>query len=349
MVHQYSDNIKDLALSMSFKLQGLCDSDIRELAGISVQLLKRLCQTHCEMGVVPPLPPIDNGRGLMLALMLASIMPTAAPLHCRHGHPTFVDIAAVGLLLCWGATAVVFGGRRGQPCVGRAPVVVGSLSRSALGAISKVFCFAVATPSLLSLSSVVVCSARGCIGGGVAATAAIVLVYISERLVGSYGTRRWQVIGVQANPVQASCVDRLGWSRFISKNTVLITTAVSYYWCRGGFVRGGPAWRWSGRGWRMRGQAVLLATGVVRSCCVGVTTGLVGVVLGLVGVASGLVGVAPGLVGVVPGLVCCTGDFGVAWAGVAGVAIVGPGSRRGICNVGVTVRRDGEMAWLGWR
>ncbi|KAH9170757.1 hypothetical protein EDB89DRAFT_1907450 [Lactarius sanguifluus] len=106
----------------------------------------------------------------------------------------------------------------------------------------------------------------------------------------------------------------------------------------------------------MRGQAVLLATGVVRSCCVGVTTGLVGVVLGLVGVALGLVGVAlglvgvaPGLVGVVPGLVCCTGDFGVAWAGVAGVAIVGPGSRRGICNVGVTVQRDGEMAWLGWQ
>ncbi|KAH9175820.1 hypothetical protein EDB89DRAFT_1903076 [Lactarius sanguifluus] len=58
----------------------------------------------------------------------------------------------------------------------------------------------------------------------------------------------------------------------------------------------------------MRGQAVLLATGVVRSCCVGVAMGLVGVVLGLVGVASGLVGVAPGLVGVVPGLVCCTGD-----------------------------------------
>ncbi|KAH9172055.1 hypothetical protein EDB89DRAFT_1906498 [Lactarius sanguifluus] len=121
------------------------------------------------------------------------------------------------------------------------------------------------------------------------------------------------------------------------------------YWCRGGFVRSGPAWRWSGRGWRMRGQAVLLAMGVVRSCCVGVVTGLVGVVLGLVGVASGLVGVAPGLVGVVPGLVCCTGDFGMAWAGVARVAIVGPGSRRGICNVGVMVRHDGEMAWLGWR
>ncbi|KAH9021123.1 hypothetical protein EDB83DRAFT_2320538 [Lactarius deliciosus] len=110
-----------------------------------------------------------------------------------------------------------------------------------------------------------------------------------------------------------------------------------------GWVR---VWRWSGQGWRMRGQAVLLAMGVVRSCHVGVATGLVGVAPGLVGVASGLVGVAPGLVGVTPGLVCCTGDFGVAWAGVA---IVGPGSRRGICNVGVTVRRDGKMAWLGWQ
>ncbi|KAH9159249.1 hypothetical protein EDB89DRAFT_2051509 [Lactarius sanguifluus] len=109
--------------------------------------------------------------------MLASIIPTAAPLHRRRGHPIFVDIAAVGLLSCWGAAAVVFGGRRGQPCVGRAPVVVGtSLSRSALGGISKVFCFTVAARSSWSWSSVVVHSARGCIGGGVAAAAAIVLV-----------------------------------------------------------------------------------------------------------------------------------------------------------------------------
>ncbi|KAH9032402.1 hypothetical protein EDB83DRAFT_2319157 [Lactarius deliciosus] len=129
-------------------------------------------------------------------------------------------------------------------------------------------------------------------------------------------------------------------------------TSAYIKWCWGGFVRGGPAWQWSGQGWRMWGQAVLLATGVVRSCRVGVATGLVGVAPGLVGVApglvgvaSGLVGVAPGLVGVAPGLVCCTRDFGVAWARVA---VVGPGSRRGICNVGVTVRRDGEMAWLGW-
>ncbi|KAH9014141.1 hypothetical protein EDB83DRAFT_277877 [Lactarius deliciosus] len=144
--------------------------------------------------------------------MLASIMPTAAPLHHRCSHPIFVDIATVGLLSCWGAAAVVFGDRRGQPCVGRAPVVVGtSLSRPALGGIGKVFCFAVATPSSWSWSSVVVCSAHGCIGGGVAATAAVVLVtpvngvcvrrrhrhYPHGR---GYRAQRWQVIGVQANP-----------------------------------------------------------------------------------------------------------------------------------------------------
>ncbi|KAH9168442.1 hypothetical protein EDB89DRAFT_1991695 [Lactarius sanguifluus] len=116
--------------------------------------------------------------------MLASIiiygpMPTAAPLHChRHGgHPIFVDITAVRLLSCCSAAAIVFGGRHGQSCIGRVPVVVGtSLSRSALGGISKVFCFAVAALLSWSWSSVMVCSARGCIALGVAATAAIILV-----------------------------------------------------------------------------------------------------------------------------------------------------------------------------
>ncbi|KAH9162423.1 hypothetical protein EDB89DRAFT_1913290 [Lactarius sanguifluus] len=79
----------------------------------------------------------------------------------------------------------------------------------------------------------------------------------------------------------------------------------------------------------MRGQAMLLAMGVVRSCCVGVATGLVGVVLGLVGVASGLVGVAPGLVGVVPGLAklvvvlrVATAWWGVIWSSHGGVVVV---------------------------
>ncbi|KAH9027068.1 hypothetical protein EDB85DRAFT_1976642 [Lactarius pseudohatsudake] len=60
MVHQYSNDIKDLALSMS--LQGLRDSEICGLTGISVQSLKRFRQTHRETGGVPSLPPIDNGR-----------------------------------------------------------------------------------------------------------------------------------------------------------------------------------------------------------------------------------------------------------------------------------------------
>ncbi|KAH8984780.1 hypothetical protein EDB86DRAFT_2961822 [Lactarius hatsudake] len=44
-------------------LQGLRDSDIRELAETSVRSLKRFRQTHRETGGVPSLPPIDNGRG----------------------------------------------------------------------------------------------------------------------------------------------------------------------------------------------------------------------------------------------------------------------------------------------
>ncbi|KAH9071012.1 hypothetical protein EDB83DRAFT_2313743 [Lactarius deliciosus] len=96
-----------------------------------------------------------------------------------------------------------------------------------------------------------------------------------------------------------------------------------------------------GQGWRMWGQAVLLAMAVARSCCVGcdglvdVAPGLVGVALGLVGVALGLVGVtlrlvgvAPGLVSVAPGIVIV--ELGWLWRGIVGVAwarvaVVGPG------------------------
>ncbi|KAH9022201.1 hypothetical protein EDB85DRAFT_2151882 [Lactarius pseudohatsudake] len=60
MVHRYSNDIKDLAISMS--LQGLRDSEIRELTGISVRSLKRFQQTHRETGGVPSPPPINNGR-----------------------------------------------------------------------------------------------------------------------------------------------------------------------------------------------------------------------------------------------------------------------------------------------
>ncbi|KAH9167136.1 hypothetical protein EDB89DRAFT_1910237 [Lactarius sanguifluus] len=99
--------------------------------------------------------------------------------------------------------------------------------------------------------------------------------------------------------------------------------------------------------WQSRGLAVLVAMGLVD-----VAPGLVGVVPGLVGVTSRLVGVAPGLVSVAPGIVIV--EPGWSWHGIVGmawarVAVVGPGSRRGICSVGVTVQHDGEMAWLGWR
>ncbi|KAH9049563.1 hypothetical protein EDB84DRAFT_1433699 [Lactarius hengduanensis] len=91
--------------------------------------------------------------------------------------------------------------------------------------------------------------------------------------------------------------------------------------CPGSYVvgrRGGGV----GRGWRMRVQAVLLATAVVR-CCVLCWGALV-------------------FVSVAPGFWC-----GMGRGGRGGAWVVT--RHRETRTVGVTVWRDGEMAWSGWR
>ncbi|KAH9020567.1 hypothetical protein EDB85DRAFT_2152985 [Lactarius pseudohatsudake] len=72
MVRRYSKDVKDLALSMS--LQGLRDSEIHEITGISVRSLKRFRKTHRQTGGVPSPPPIDNGRPRMLSAIQVKLL-----------------------------------------------------------------------------------------------------------------------------------------------------------------------------------------------------------------------------------------------------------------------------------
>jgi transposase len=53
-----SDELKAMALSMS--LQGIPDSEIHELTGISTRSLKRLRSTHCRTGEVSHKPLIPG-------------------------------------------------------------------------------------------------------------------------------------------------------------------------------------------------------------------------------------------------------------------------------------------------
>ena len=64
MVRRYSDDLKELALSMS--LQGLRDSEIHQFTGISIRLLKRFRSTLHQTGGMSAPPPIDNGRPRLL-------------------------------------------------------------------------------------------------------------------------------------------------------------------------------------------------------------------------------------------------------------------------------------------
>ncbi len=64
MVRWYSNDLKELALSMS--LQGLHDSEIHQFTGISVRLLKRFCSTLHQTGGISAPPPIDNGQPRLL-------------------------------------------------------------------------------------------------------------------------------------------------------------------------------------------------------------------------------------------------------------------------------------------
>jgi len=62
-----SDELKEMALSMS--LQGLRDSEVHELTGISVRSLKRLRSTYRETGGEVSRKPIATGRAHILTVM----------------------------------------------------------------------------------------------------------------------------------------------------------------------------------------------------------------------------------------------------------------------------------------
>ena len=75
-----SDDIKELALSMS--LQGISDSEIRELTGVSERSLKRLRSTHCKTGVVSS-RSIDASQPRMLSAMAVQVRHTQEYAHYR--------------------------------------------------------------------------------------------------------------------------------------------------------------------------------------------------------------------------------------------------------------------------
>jgi hypothetical protein len=68
-----SDDSKEMALSMS--LQGISDSKIRELTGISERSLKRLRSTHRKTGVFSP-TLADPGRPRILTAMTVKVRHT---------------------------------------------------------------------------------------------------------------------------------------------------------------------------------------------------------------------------------------------------------------------------------
>ena len=73
-----SDDIKELALSMS--LQGISDSEIRELMGVSERSLKRLRSTHRKTGVISS-RSIDASWPCMLSAMAVQVRHTQEYAH----------------------------------------------------------------------------------------------------------------------------------------------------------------------------------------------------------------------------------------------------------------------------
>ncbi|KAH8979447.1 hypothetical protein EDB86DRAFT_3248384 [Lactarius hatsudake] len=173
-------------------LQGLRDSDIRELAETSVRSLKRFRQTHREMGGVPSLPPIDNGRGcgwgkprgftrtrhytVVAVTPFSSISPLSGC--CRVGVP---------LPSCLGVGVVnpALAGRRWWS-------VLVELFSSGRHRQHLLFCCRCTVV-------VVVVVGRG------------LRMWLHWWGAGSGRQLRSPEV---ANPAQASCLDRLGWSRF---------------------------------------------------------------------------------------------------------------------------------------
>jgi hypothetical protein len=81
MVRRYiSDDIKEMALSMS--LQGISDSEIRELTGVSERSLKRLRSVHRQTGAVSS-RPIDVGWPRILSAMAVQVRHTQEYAHYR--------------------------------------------------------------------------------------------------------------------------------------------------------------------------------------------------------------------------------------------------------------------------
>lgn len=69
-----SDEVKEMALSMS--LQGLCDSKIRELTGVSERSIKRFRSTYRRTGAVS-VKPTAPGRPRMLTAMEVQVRLTS--------------------------------------------------------------------------------------------------------------------------------------------------------------------------------------------------------------------------------------------------------------------------------
>ncbi|KAI0245435.1 hypothetical protein BJV78DRAFT_1079660, partial [Lactifluus subvellereus] len=69
--HHIPDEVKEMALSMS--LQGICDSEICKLTGVSECSVKRLRSTHRKIGAVS-VKPVDSGRPRVLTAMEAQFL-----------------------------------------------------------------------------------------------------------------------------------------------------------------------------------------------------------------------------------------------------------------------------------
>ena len=92
--HHISTELKELALSMS--LQGLCDSEIHEYTGISVQLIKRFHGLHCRTGNMVAPPPINIGRPCMLTAIQIMVCLQYMALGCH-----LIQVVTVPLQFYW--------------------------------------------------------------------------------------------------------------------------------------------------------------------------------------------------------------------------------------------------------
>jgi hypothetical protein len=83
-----SDELKEMALSMS--LQGLRDFEVHEFTGISVQSVRRLRSTHCQIGEVSRKPIAPSQPRALTPMHRQVCFFTHSLNYCNYSHPYMI-------------------------------------------------------------------------------------------------------------------------------------------------------------------------------------------------------------------------------------------------------------------